>query len=238
VGKAASRIAHELKNSLSLVNTFIHLLPERHKDRNFVQDFFQTISKELDSWKAMLKSMSDLAKLEEMPMTEIRINHLLMDIISFAQLRVRQKGIHLNVHMTEALPLITGNANQLRQVFLNLLTNAIEATPSGGSIFFSTCFMENSDSSIPAHTEIRITNSGSGIAGADFEQIFEPFYTTKENGLGLGLSISKEIIMRHGGCIDVSSQDKKGVTFTVRLPQSNISVPQEQPSARHAHEHV
>jgi len=232
VGKAASKIAHELKNSLSLVNTFIHLLPQHHTDKNFVQDFFQTISKELDSWKMMLKSMSDLAKLEEFPMTEIRINDLLMDIISFAQLRVRQKGIHLNVHMTDALPPIIGNVNQLRQVFLNLLTNAIEAVPPGGSIFFLTHFVNSTDQSIPSYAEIRITNTGLGISGADFEKIFEPFYTTKKNGLGLGLSISKEIIVRHGGYIDVSSQDNKGVTFSIRIPKSSTAPNDQQLAPR------
>jgi len=103
VGRAATKIVHELKNSLSLVNTFIHLLPKRHKERKFINDFCNTVSKELSSWKTMLHSMTDLAKLQELPMDTVNINDVLEDVISLARLQIRQKGVHLNVHMNEGL---------------------------------------------------------------------------------------------------------------------------------------
>jgi len=120
--------------------------------------------------------------------------------------------------MNEGLPIIEGNMNQLRQVFLNLVTNALEATPSSGSILISTSMSAESKPHRPSHIEIKITNTGAGIPSDDLERIFEPFYTTKDNGLGLGLSISKEIIERHGGSIIVSSKRNVGASFIVNIP--------------------
>ena len=218
VGRAATTIAHELKNSLLLVNTFIQLLPKRHKDKKFIDEFSQTIPRELVSWNKMLKNMMDYSRLEIIPMEYFDINNFLKEIIALAKFRVAQKSIHFDVNITSDLPMISGNADKLKQVFLNLITNSIDATSSGGTILLEARYVESAPAWMTSYVEIRIANSGKGITITNLSRIFEPFYTTKDQGLGLGLSISKEIINQHGGRIGVISERNKGTSFAVQLP--------------------
>lgn len=218
LGKAATTIAHELKNSLSLVHTFVQLLPKRYKDKKFINEFSKTIPRELDSWNRMLKNMMDFSRLQKLSMEHLDINILLKDILSLAKFRVSQKKIHFNVNLQNNLPKILGNADKLKQVFLNLITNSIEATPKGGTITIEASLIDFSRSCPSTYVEIKISNSGKKILISDLNRIFEPFYTTKDQGLGLGLSISKEIVAQHGGRIEATSEENDKTSFSVQLP--------------------
>jgi len=219
VGRAATIIAHELKNSLLLVNTFIQLLPQRYQDKKFIDEFCQTIPRELDYWNKMLKNIMDFSRFEKIEMEYLDINILLSELLDLAKFRVSQKKIHLEVNIKSHFPKILGNADKLKQVFINLITNSIDATPAGGTIMIEAAFIENASSWAKAYVEIKVSNYGKGISIPDLGHIFEPFYTTKDQGLGLGLSISKEIVKQHGGRIEVISEENKGSTlFAVQLP--------------------
>ena len=218
VGRAATTIAHELKNSLLLVNTFIQLLPKRHTDKIFIDEFSQTIPRELDSWNKMLKNIMDFSRLERIPMEYFDVNTFLKEIISLAKFRVAQKSIHFDVSISSRLPMIFGNTDKLKQALLNLITNSIDATPQGGTISLEARSVENAPAWAASYVEIRIANSGKGISMANLNRIFEPFYSTKEQGLGLGLAISKEIVKQHEGRIEVMSEENKGASFTIQLP--------------------
>jgi len=217
VGKAATTIAHELKNSLLLVKTFIHLLPQNHKDKKFIKEFSQTIPRELDYWNKMLRGMMDFSKVEKVSMEYLNINILLDDILSLAKFKIAQKEIHFDVKMKGRIPQVWGNGEKLKQVFLNLITNSIEATEPGGSIMIETNFLECSASQSGSFLEITIYNTLKETMTADFRKIFEPFYTTKTQGLGLGLSLCKEIVIQHQGTIE-AKRENKGVVFLVHLP--------------------
>ncbi|MBU0469728.1 MAG: sensor histidine kinase [Candidatus Omnitrophica bacterium] len=218
VGKAATSIAHELKNSLVLVKTFVQLLPKRHKDESFIEEFSKMIPRELDSWNKMLKNMMDFSSLEKITMEYLDINIVLLEILDLAKFRVSQKNIHFDVSIKSNLPLIFGNADKLKQVILNLITNAIDATESGDTIVIDAGLVNDAFAWTPAYIEIKVANFGQGVLIEDLRKIFEPFYTTKSDGLGLGLSISKEIIKQHGGRIEVICEESKEITFAIQLP--------------------
>jgi len=218
IGKASTAIAHELKNSLQLIDTFIKLLPERQGDKQFIKEFADTIPQELDSWNTSLKNMMTFSRDSRFPTHELNINEIVQEIILLARLKARQLGIHLDVDLQDSLPMIMGNEEKLKQVLLNIVTNALEATPNDGKIFLSTKSFNNVDSGDSGSIKIEIMNTGEGIEENKMNKIFEPFYTTKSGGLGLGLSISKEIIDYHKGRIDVVNRDNNATSFIIQIP--------------------
>jgi signal transduction histidine kinase len=217
VGKAATTVAHELKNSLVLIEAFIQLLPQRHKDTEFIKEFSETIPKELDSWNVMLQNMMEFSKTAPWVMTDVEISDVIEDAASLSRLKAGQKSVALEVNAPVRC-VVRGNQEKLKQAFLNLLTNSIDATPSGGVIGVTAQSVKHSRLGEPAYIEIKFSNTGEGIPGEHLERIFEPFFTTKDGGLGLGLSISNEIIRRHKGEIKVVSEPRKETSFLVRLP--------------------
>lgn len=218
LGKTASQIAHELKNSLLLVNTFISMLPKKHKDKEFINEFSETIPKELDYWNKMLKQMMDSARPEKVAMEYVDINKLLNEIVALAQFGLDQKHIQLHKDFKGKMPPVFGDADKLKQVFLNLLTNAIDAAPSEGMIKMETRYLDFNPSWTATFLEVKLTNVGVSLSDSDKEKVFKPYFTTKREGHGLGLPICKEIIKQHGGVIEVNTDEKKQVSFSVQLP--------------------
>lgn len=214
VGKAATTIAHELKNSLVLVKTFIQILPERHRDPQFIKNFSQTIPKELDTWNLMLQSMMDFSKTSKLDLVSLNVNQVIMDVVDLSKFRAAQKNIGVVTEYEPHLPEITGDHIKLKQAFLNLVSNAIDATPEGGKIKLFSRLINAVDSS-SCSVEISVQNSGPGIAQEQLARIFEPFFTTKKSGLGLGLAISREIIQQHKGEIRVVSVPNQYTEFIV-----------------------
>ncbi len=218
VGKAASRIAHELKNSLLLVNTFINMIPKKHTDKEFMSEFSETIPKELDYWNKMLKQMMDSSRPEKISMEYIDINGLLREIIILAKFGMKEKKIKIDVHLKSDMPPVFGNAEKLKQVFLNLLMNSIDATPQAGNIRIEMGYVDFDPGWTATFLEIKVSNSCDNLSVVDPSKVFDQFYTTKEKGSGLGLSICNEIVKQHGGVIEVESNNQKGISFSVQLP--------------------
>jgi signal transduction histidine kinase len=125
------------------------------------------------------------------------------------------------------LPKLNAVADQLTQVFLNLIVNAVEAMPDGGDLAIATLHDEG-------HVRVRISDTGPGLNAEEAKRIFEPFYTTKRSGTGLGLAVSYGIIQRHGGEITVDTTPGRGATFTVSLPvnRAGVVAEDEQPAIR------
>ncbi|MCK5180260.1 MAG: HAMP domain-containing protein, partial [Candidatus Omnitrophica bacterium] len=233
IGKASTAIAHELKNSLQMIDTFIKLLPERQGDKQFIKEFSETIPKELDSWNASLKNMMTFSKKPQFPIKKVDVNEAVKEIVLLTKLKARQLDIHLEIDLEDTLPLIMGNEEKLKQVLLNIVTNALEAIPHGGLIVFRTKSFNDFNFVDSGFVEIEIMNTGKGIEGNELNKIFEPFYSTKNGGLGLGLSISKEIIDHHNGNIKVVSVKNKTTSFIIRIPAMNAVVEENIPTQAH-----
>jgi signal transduction histidine kinase len=234
IGKAATARAHELKNSLQLIDTFIKLLPQRQGDKQFIKEFSDTIPKELDSWNTSLKNMMTFSRDFQFPVHELDVNEVIQEIILLAKLKARQQDIHLEIDLEDGLPLVMGNAEKLKQVLLNIVTNALEATPPSGRIVLSTKPFQDVDSRGLCCVDMEITNTGSSIDKNEFNKIFEPFYSTKNGGLGLGLSISKEIIDHHHGTIKVVSANQT-TSFIVRIPAVHTMAQRKSPTDHSIH---
>lgn len=220
IGKAATAVAHELKNSLQLVTTFVKLLPERFEDKKFLKEFSTTIPKELDSWNTSLKNMMTFSHNSSPFLTRpINVNAIVQEITSLTKLKAGQLDIDFKESLENDLPAIEGNEEKLKQVLLNLVTNALEATPNGGKISILTKCLKQKGSGKLNEIEIIVTNTCEDIHKIDSDKIFNPFYTTKTGGLGLGLSISKEIVESHDGhiCTDID-KNNKAISFLIRIP--------------------
>lgn len=217
IGKATAAVVHELKNSLQLVETFVRLLPERAKDQRFIKEFSDTIPKELDSWNSSLRNIMTFAKQRQIAMQATDINEVIKDVVLLSRLKARQLGIHFETHLKQDVPLMVISSEGIKQVLLNLTTNAFEATESGGAVSVSTRLLTAPDIKSRPFLEIEVVDNGKPIDPQDVSKVFEPFFSTKTGSLGLGLSISKEIVEKHSGTIEFQAREGKKF-FIVRMP--------------------
>ncbi|MCA9395354.1 MAG: Cache 3/Cache 2 fusion domain-containing protein [Candidatus Omnitrophica bacterium] len=227
IGNAATRLAHELKNSLQMVTTFVKLLPERSHDKKFLQEFADTIPGELDSWNASLRNMMIFSQRESpFPTTAVDINVLLGDMALLTKLKLRQMDIRIVTDLPPGLPPVEGNEDKLKQVFLNMMTNALESAPRGTTVEVTACRQPAGAPGGKDAVEIMMSNACLNLEGFEPERIFEPFYTTKTGGFGLGLSISREVVERHGGCMWAQADTvRQRISFIVRLPEAGAMRP-------------
>ena len=221
IGKAAAAIAHELKNSLVLAGTYIGLLPKRHADKEFLEKFSRVLPEELESWRNMLQDISDYSRKSAFELSLIDLNALIVDFTFLTEQRLSQNRIRLELDMSAHLPMVYGNRQKLKQVLMNLVMNAMDAMPDGGVLYITARLSRNpSDRLQPL--EIIVRDTGSGIPKSRLQAVFEPFHTTKVSGLGLGLTICREIVEIHGGTLKVESQVDYGTAFTIVLPVHEI----------------
>jgi signal transduction histidine kinase len=211
IGKAAAAIAHELKNSLMMASTFIGLLPKRANDKEFIEKFSRVVPQELDNWKSLLQDIADFSRQSKLELTKTDLGRLILDLAAISEEKMNQNQVRLETVLPENAVIIQANGQKIKQVLNNLLINAAEAMPGGGSLRIEVRESEK--------IEIRVRDTGKGIAAKQLASIFEPFYTTKSNGLGLGLAICKEIVDKHGGQMSVESQLGSGTEFILCFPR-------------------
>ena len=219
IGEASTAIAHELKNSLVSIKSFIQLFPERHKDERFVATFNKLIPEELKRWERMFKELSDFSSYGELAIRKADPHEILGHILEMMERDFAEKKIEVRF---DALPgglRIMADPEKLKQVFMNLIINAVAAMPQGGLLTISeSLFAERDTDALCPYVEIKIQDTGVGIPRHLLTKIFEPFQTTKKDAMGLGLAISRRVITQHGGSISVESEVGAGTTFMVRLP--------------------
>jgi signal transduction histidine kinase len=227
LGTLTAGLAHEIRNPLVAIKTLTHLLPERLDDEEFRNKFLQIASGEVDRISSLVTELLDFARPSDPKLEMENINIILDGMILLVSTETNKKQINLIKNYVSNLPFAQIDREQIKQVFLNILLNAIEATPEKGKITVKTQpFMKPSGE---PYVQIEFTDTGCGIPSDQLEEIFNPFYTTKITGSGLGLSISNQIVRDHRGYIDVESQLGKGSSFFINLP-----VNQDHPKRRKA----
>jgi signal transduction histidine kinase len=217
IGEATSWIAHELKNSFVSIKTFIQLFPQRHKDEKFVEKFNRLVPPEINRLERMFKELSDFSSNYELRMKRIDLKEVIGGILEMVKEECATKKIEVKYNAPSDVFYVYADPERIRQVFMNLIINSIGAMPEGGLLTVSLSPLFCDSSRLPTHVEARIKDTGPGISPENHARIFEPFRTSKNGGMGLGLSISRKIIEQHGGEIRVESRIGEGTTFIVGL---------------------
>jgi len=225
LGTLTAGLAHEIRNPLVAIKTLIQLLPERLEDEEFRNHFLSIAAGEVDRISHLINELLDFARPSSPKLEFEDVNSILDGMILLVSTESKKKHIHVDKQYAPDLPSVKVDREQIKQVFLNVLLNAIEATPENGEITVKTrSFLKPGGE---PYLQVEFKDTGCGIPHEYLEEIFNPFYTTKTTGSGLGLSISNQIVLDHKGYIDVESQVSKGTSFVINLP-----VDQDRPRRR------
>ena len=217
-GELATNLVHEISNPLAAIKALSQMLPERIDDQKFVDRFVKEIEKEVERIDKIFKNLFSLVRSPAHYFEYANVNTILNEVLFFVEGMAKIQQVEIIKKFEKNLPKIMVNVNQIKQVFLNLILNALHAMPEGGILEVCT-ICDHKDSRL----KIKFKDSGCGIACDSLDKVFEPFFTTKENGTGIGLAVSYNIIQQHGGFIQVESKEGKGSIFTVVLSVVDIS---------------
>ncbi len=215
LGVMAGGIAHELRNPLGIISASAQLLLERPNDPILLGECAERIERSTRRASMIIENLLKFARPQGNVMEEVDLHHVLAETILLLNHQMKVGKVSLQTAMLATRPTIYGNSELLQQVFTNLILNACNAMPDGGTLAIST---RNTQAD---QIEIGFADTGCGIPMEHRSQIFDPFFTTMPvgRGTGLGLSISYSIVQNHGGTIEVQSQVQEGAVFTVRLPR-------------------
>lgn len=214
LGQLAAGIAHEIRNPLTSIKGFIHLL----KSNNLDEEYFDIVFSELDRIDSIVGEFLVLAKPSVAIFIEQDVKEMIRDIVTLINTQSILNNVQIFVEFDSNLPMISCEKNQLKQVFLNLIKNSIEAMPNGGNIDIKV--MEKEEGQI----SILIIDQGIGIPKERMSTLGEPFYTTKEKGTGLGLMTCYKIIENHHGQLTIQSILNEGTTIEIILPSITQSL--------------
>jgi len=222
VGQVAARVAHEINNPLASISLDLERLRNRSKPNGQPAQAYKRMLDVVERISSTVEGLLDLSKHRVLEKRTLDIHTILDESISMMQQRFRAEGKKIACRYDRSLPHVPVDSDQIRQVFTNLIVNALEALHSGGSLTIST----KSFSPIQ-QVHIVFKDEGVGISALIQPRIFEPFFSTKSHGVGLGLAISQGIVMGHGGSIEVESRLRKGAVFTVVLPVDPTIAPHD-----------
>jgi len=211
VGEAAAYVSHEIKNPLMVIGGLAGQVGRRLGDDPAAQEKLRIIQGEVKRLESFLGDLREFLRPARPNKQEISLNELILEVKALMSQAAEEKGLSLEDRLDPGLPLVAADPNQLNQVLVNLVKNAVEATETGDKIILTS----GSDGGCAWFS---IRDTGKGMAPEVQEKIFHPFFTTKEKGTGLGLAVIHKIITDHGGTIDLDTAPGAGSTFTIRLP--------------------
>ena len=215
LGQVVAEITHEIKNPLMMIGGFARQLIQQANDEKSLKKL-HIITDEVSRLETLIKELREFYSPRVLNTEEIDLNSLIGEIYSLVKDDCKQKAIKVELKRESKPIIVQGDQARLKQVFLNLVTNAAEAMENGGNLSIQTRLAGEM-------AEITIADNGCGIPEKDLEKIYSPFFTTKKHGTGLGLSISKNIIEDHkGSSFSFKSQEGKGTVCKVTMPVLNM----------------
>jgi signal transduction histidine kinase len=209
VGELAAGIAHEIRNPLAGIGAAVEVLGDNGNGEH--AEILQEIRQQVKRLNSTLSDLLDFARFREPTLAPCDLAEIVRRTLPLIRADAQQHQIHIQLELPAALPPLHADAMQLQQALLNLLLNAVQAMPRGGTLTVRAC----ADATT---VRLAVSDTGVGIAPEQQAKIFSPFYTTKHRGTGLGLAITRTIIEKHNGRITVASAPGRGATFTLELP--------------------
>lgn len=218
-GSLAAGVAHEVRNPLSAIELNLRLLREEVAQAGAltgdVSDYFDILSVETQRLNRITTSFLQLSRPDRIRKDHMAVLGPLQQALRLLEPEAKTKHIRFQVNLEHGQAEIAGDATKLEQVYLNLLINAMQAMPNGGTVRIESRFHQGDDD---ASIEVVIADEGEGVAAENMDRLFDPYFTTRNDGTGLGLAIADRIISDHGGAIAVESSSGQGTRFAVRLP--------------------
>ncbi len=212
----AAGVAHEIGNPLNSLAIHMQLLEREirrlpKKTREKLMSTFQVAKSEIDRLDDVVRRFLGAIRPTQPNYKEVNVNNLVESVLDFMYFEISGQGIAIEKHYDSRIPLALMDEAEIRQAFFNIIKNAIQAMPRGGVLRVSTALRDS-------HVEVKFSDNGVGIPKDRLNRVFEPFYTTKEQGSGLGLMIVYKIIKDHAGAVELTSEEGKGTTVSVSLP--------------------
>ena len=227
IGQLAAGVAHEIRNPLNIIEGARYYLSTylvNHENAETVGEYLDYIKQEIDRTNRLIDSLLKFSKAEPPYFEKVDINAVLENVVILVRKQLSDNDVKLTTKLDPGIPMIMADPNQLWQVFINVILNAIQAMPNGGTLAIETTLGYSDSGPAPSRNVcITFEDTGVGIANEDITRIFDPFFTKKDMGTGLGLSIAYKIIEKHSGRIIVSSEKDKGTVFTIELPANNLN---------------
>ncbi len=223
LGSTAASIAHEIKTPLTSFRAFTELLPRKYNSTSFRDRFVKTVLPQVDRLSVLVNDLLDFGRVRNPLLRSTDVNEVLESSAELLGNALHEKDVEL-VWKFSAIPLAQLDPDQVTQVFINIMKNAIDSMPDGGSLEISTdvvrrVFRSKGSSAKPRYwIKVSVSDTGCGIPAEDIDRIFDPFFSSKPRGTGLGLAISYGIVRDHGGSISVKSSVGTGTTFDIFLP--------------------
>jgi signal transduction histidine kinase len=212
---------HQVKNALVAIKTFVEVLPERNQDA----ELSAIARREVERIDSIIGQLLRFAAPSGASFSLVRLHEIVESALRLIQHQLALHEIDVTRAFNSSNDLVDGDETHLRQAFINLFLNAMEATTGNGSLRITTQLVSSSapGEKLEPKIQMAIQDTGSGLSAEDMAHLYEPFFSTKPDGTGLGLAIARQIIHEHGGSIAVESELKKGTVFKIVLPVVNLS---------------
>ena len=233
VGTMAAGLAHEIKNPLGGIKGSAQLLQMELDENPELQEYTGLIIRETERINRIIEELLDLSAPRRNRLEAVNVNKLIDEIITLHRQNVAARDIQFKLVLDPSIPPLCGDSDLINRLFLNLLKNAWEASPDNTEITIETridaeYYLSVEGSRPTPLVQIRISDHGPGLSRAEIEQVFTPFYTTKEGGSGLGLPICQKIVTDHGGLLRFNERSGGGTMVTVSLPLTRPDCTTEQ----------
>jgi signal transduction histidine kinase len=211
LGTLSAGLAHEIKNPLASIKGLTQVLEENLNDPEFVKKYQEIVPRQIDRINKLVEKLLKFGQPRELSLHEFDLSQVVEEVLSLLENQCHKKNITVEKSL-DNLPKIMGDPELISQVFMNLILNAIQAMPNGGNLSIK--------SNTPSLTYVcvEVSDTGAGIPGGKLDKIFDPFFSSKEKGAGMGLAVAYRIVKEHGGEINVESEIGKGTEFRIWLP--------------------
>ncbi len=211
LGKMAAGVAHELRNPLSSIKGLALVLRSKSCNENHDREAADILVQEVERLNRSISELLDYARPQKLQKNKVDIQKLLEKAVSLLSMDAEASGVQMVTDFPELLPMLNADEDKLIQVFLNLFLNSIQAMAGGGTLTVSTMKTEES-------VKIVLTDTGCGVSADNISRVFDPYFTTKPEGTGLGMAMSAKIVEEHGGSITFESEEGKGTSVIVEIP--------------------